>query len=142
MPRISGIDLPEEKRTDIGLTNIYGVGRSNVAKILQTARVEGGRRIKDLSEDEVLRLQRAIDSVLKVEGDLRKEILESIKRLKQISCYRGKRHSAGLPVRGQRTRSNARTKRGRRMTIGALKKDDLLKKQKADEAKAKAAKGA
>jgi len=135
MPRISGIDLPLDKRSDIALTSIYGIGRKNVYAILSAAKVDPAKRAKDLTEEEVVRLQKVIDTTLKVEGDLRKEILESIKRLKQIGCYRGKRHLANLPVRGQRTRSNARTKRGRRMTIGALKKEDLLKKQAAEKAK-------
>lgn len=135
MPRISGIDLPENKRSDIALTSIYGIGRKNVYAILEAAKVDPAKRAKDLTEEEVVRLQKVIDTTLKVEGDLRKEILENIKRLKQIGCYRGKRHAANLPVRGQRTRSNARTKRGRRMTIGALKKEELLKKQAAEKAK-------
>lgn len=140
MPRISGIDLPENKRSDIALTAIYGIGRTNVGAVLKAAKIDPAKKAKDLTEDETARLQKVIDATTKVEGDLRKEILESIKRLKQIGCYRGKRHSAGLPVRGQRTRCNARTKRGRRMTIGALKKDDLLKKQKAEAAKETTAK--
>ncbi|MGI5826658.1 MAG: 30S ribosomal protein S13 [Patescibacteria group bacterium] len=139
MPRISGVDIPENKRIDIALTSIYGVGRRNVGGILESAKIEGSKRTKDLTEEEVSRLQKTIENMLKVEGDLRKEVTENIKRLKQISCYRGKRHISGLPARGQRTRCNARTKRGRRMTIGALKKDDLLKKQQAEAAKAKTA---
>lgn len=137
MSRIVGIDLPEEKRTDIALTGIYGIGRKNVVRILKEAEVDAGKRIKALSEEEVSRIQKVIESTVKVEGDLRKEVQESIKRLKQIGSYRGKRHIANLPVRGQRTRSNARTKRGRRMTIGALKKEELAKKQQADVGKAK-----
>lgn len=137
MPRVAGVDLPEEKRTDIALTAIYGVGRSNVIRILGMTKIDPGKKAKALTEEEISRLQKAIEANFRVEGDLRKDVLESVKRLKQIGCYRGKRHAAGLPVRGQRTRSNARTKRGRRMTIGALKKDDLLRKQKAEEAKAK-----
>ena len=140
MPRISGVDIPENKRIDIALTSIYGVGRRNVGEILAKAKVDRAKRTKDLTEEEVSRLQKTIGVALKVEGDLRKEVLENVRRLKQISCYRGKRHNSGLPARGQRTRSNARTKRGRRMTIGALKKDELLKKQKAETAKAKAVK--
>lgn len=139
MPRISGVDIPENKRIDIALTSIYGIGRRNVGGILASAKIEGSKRTKDLTEEEVSRLQKTIENTLKVEGDLKKEVLENIKRLKQINCYRGKRHISGLPVRGQRTRCNARTKRGRRMTIGALKKDDLLKKQQAEAAKAKTA---
>ena len=137
MPRIAGIDIKEEKRTDISLTGIYGIGRKNVAIILKEANVDGAKRIKNLTEEESQRLQKTIEKNIKVEGDLRKEIQENIKRLKQIGCYRGKRHIANLPSRGQRTRSNARTKRGKRVTIGALKKDDLAKKQQADSGKAK-----
>lgn len=132
MPRISGIDIPEEKRVDIALTHLYGVGRKNVVKVLQSAGIEAGKRAKNLTEEEVSRIQKVIDTMVKVEGDLRKEIQENIKRLKQIGSYKGKRHSLNLPVRGQRTRTNARTKRGKRMTIGALKKEDLLKKQKVE----------
>lgn len=132
MPRISGVDIPEGKRVDIALTHLYGVGRKNVVKLLQSAGIEVGKRAKDLTEEEILRIQKVIDTTLKVEGDLRKEVQENIKRLKQINSYRGKRHSLNLPTRGQRTRTNARTKRGKRITIGALKKDDLLKKQKAE----------
>jgi small subunit ribosomal protein S13 len=135
MPRISGIDIPEDKRTDIALTVIYGIGRRNVGKILASAKIEPAKRVKDLSEEEVSRLQKTIDTVLKVEGDLRKEVQENIKRLRQIACYRGRRHAANLPVRGQRTRSNARTKRGKRVTIGALKKEEMAKKVEAEKAK-------
>jgi len=138
MPRISGTDIPEAKRIDIALTYVFGVGRKNVGLILSQAQIKGEKRAKDLNEEEVSRIQKIIDSGTKVEGDLRKEIQENIKRLKQIGSYRGKRHILGLPVRGQRTRSNARTKRGKRVTIGALKKDDLAKKQQADTSKAAA----
>lgn len=128
MPRISGIDIPEEKRIDIALTALYGVGRRNVSQILASAKIDPGKRTKALTEDEVARLQKVIETTLKVEGDLRKEVQGNIKRLRQIGCYRGKRHAANLPVRGQRTRSNARTKRGKRVTIGALKKEELAKR--------------
>jgi small subunit ribosomal protein S13 len=138
MPRISGTDIPEIKRIDIALTSIYGIGRSNVTSVLSMAKIEPGKKVKELSEEEINRIQKAIDAAHKVEGDLRKEIQENITRLRQTGTYRGKRHTAGLPVRGQRTRSNARTKRGKRMTIGALKKDDLLKKEKAETEKTKA----
>lgn len=137
MPRISGVDIPDQKRIDIALTYIFGVGRSNVVKVLSGAKVDRSKRAKDLNEEEISRIQKIIDSGIKVEGDLRKEIQENIKRLKQIGSYRGKRHLANLPVRGQRTRTNARTKRGKRVTIGALKKEELLKKQKVGEDKAK-----
>lgn len=139
MPRIAGIDINENRRVDIALTAIYGVGRENVKKILAKAEVVPSTRVAELNEAELNRLQKAIESTFKVEGDLRKDVTESIKRLRQIGCYRGKRHIAGLPVRGQRTRSNARTKRGKRVTIGALRKDDLLKKQQAETQKLKSA---
>lgn len=128
MPRISGIDIQENKRTDIALTALYGIGRSNVNVMLKEANVAPEKIVKDLTEEEVSRIQKAIENSVKVEGDLRKEVTENIKRLKQIGSYRGKRHSANLPVRGQRTRSNARTKRGKRVTIGALKKEEISKK--------------
>lgn len=129
MARIVGIDLPENKRIDIALTALYGVGRRNVGSLLKEANVALEKRVKDLSEDEISRIQKLVDTKFRVEGDLRKEIQDNIKRLKQIGSYRGRRHIANLPVRGQRTRSNARTKRGKRVTIGALKKEELAKKQ-------------
>lgn len=139
MPRIVGINLPEAKRIDIALTHIYGVGRKSVVRILSEARVDGAKKAGSLSDEEVTRLQKSIESNSKVEGELRREIQENIKRLKQIGSYRGRRHIANLPVRGQRTRSNARTKRGKRVTIGALKKDDLARKRQAEPIKAKPA---
>jgi len=126
MPRISGIDIPQNKRIEIALTYIFGIGRQNVDKILKLANVDSNTRTKDLNSDEVARLQKAVDT-LPTEGSLRKIITENIKRLKQINTYRGMRHAAKLPARGQRTRHNARTKRGKRMTVGALKKDDAAK---------------
>lgn len=124
--RIAGFTIPDEKRTDIALTYLYGVGRSNVGAILQKANVDGAKRVKTLSEEEQKRLQKALEGY-KIEGDLRVEVAESIKRLKEIGAYRGTRHSRNLPVRGQRTRSNARTKRGKRVTIGAIKKETAQK---------------
>lgn len=124
--RISGVNVPDEKRVDIGLTYLYGIGRGNVDKVLAEAKVEASKRIKDLTEDEQKRLQRALETY-KLEGDLRVEIQNNIKRLKEISAYRGVRHSRNLPVRGQRTKSNARTKRGKRVTIGAIKKEVAAK---------------
>ena len=124
MARIAGIDLPVEKRTDIALTYLYGIGRSNVKGVLEVAKVDGAKRVKELSEDELNRLQKVIEKNYRVEGDLRREVADNIKRLKEIGTYRGIRHIKKLPVRGQRTRSNARTKRGKRVTIGAMKKDD------------------
>ncbi len=126
MPRVSGIDLPAEKRTDIALTYIYGIGRSNVRKILTEANVAPSKRAKDLNTDEISRLQRIIDRI-NTEGELRKQIRENIERLKRVGTYRGTRHIVGLPARGQRTRVNARTKRGKRKTIGALSKKEAQK---------------
>jgi len=126
MPRISGIDVPQNKRTEIALTYIYGIGRSNVETILKLANVDKDKLAKDLNPDEIVRLQKAIDTI-PTEGPLRKIVTENIKRLQQVGTYRGMRHRAKLPARGQRTRHNARTKRGKRMTVGALKKEDAQK---------------
>jgi len=129
MVRISGIDLEDGKIVRIGLTKIYGIGRKNVEKVFGAANVDGGKRVKDLNDSEIARIQKIIESTLKVEGDLKKEVQGNIARLKQIGAYRGKRHAANLPVRGQRTRTNARTKRGKRVTIGAMKKEVLVKQE-------------
>lgn len=126
MARIGGVDLPENKRVDIGLTYIYGIGRSNVEIVIKEANVSPEIRVKDLSDDEIGRLQKAVEK-FKVEGDLRQEIEQNIRRLEDIGSYRGLRHRKNLPARGQRTRSNARTKRGKRKTIGAMKKEDQSK---------------
>lgn len=126
MIRISGVNLLDEKRVDIGLTYIFGVGRSNVVRVLEEARVDGAKKIKELTEDEVGKIQRAIDK-FKVEGDLRQEINQNIRRLEEIGAYRGLRHRKGLPVRGQRTRSNGRTRRGKRKTVGTVRKDVVAK---------------
>lgn len=126
MPRIAGVDLPEEKRIEIALTYITGIGRSNVKKVLTKAKVDPDTRARDLNPDEVTRLQKAVD-VYPTEGKLKSQVRENIQRLKRIGSYRGLRHSQNLPVRGQRTRTNARTKRGKRRTIGAMKKKDLAK---------------
>lgn len=126
MVRISGVEIPIEKRVEIALTYIYGIGKKNVSLVLSRAQVKADKRVKNLDDQEVSRLQKAVDT-LPIEGVLRKRISEDIKRLKQINCYRGLRHKARLPVRGQRTRSNARTKRGKRVTIGAMKKEMLSK---------------
>jgi small subunit ribosomal protein S13 len=138
MPRISGIDIPEKKRIDISLTYIYGIGRTNVVGILEKAGVSPTKRVFDLSAEEIARIQKAIDT-MKVEGDLRKAVALNITRLKEIGSYRGMRHARGLPVRGQRTRTNARTKRGKRVTIGALKKEVLAKVDASKKEKEKAA---
>lgn len=127
MPRISGIDLPDNKPAWIALTYLYGIGRSNVTKLLKEADIEPTKKAKDLTAEEMNRITKALDNFT-VEGDLRKEISENIKRLKEIVSYRGLRHAKNLPARGQRTRSNARTKRGKRVTIGAMKKEALAGK--------------
>ena len=125
--RLVGVNLPDDKRTEYALTIIYGIGWTNVKEVLKLAKVDGNKRVKDLTEDEAKRLQNVIEKTFKVEGDLREEILNNFKRLKEIGSYRGLRHLRNLPVRGQRTKSNARTKRGKRKTVGALKKEDAAK---------------
>lgn len=127
MARISGVDLPAEKRLDIALTYLYGVGRSNVKIILAKAELDPARRFKTLSDDEVSKLTKIIEKEMAVEGDLRRTVGDNIKRLIEIKSYRGMRHAHRLPSRGQRTKTNARTKRGKRMTVGALKKEDRAK---------------
>lgn len=126
MARIAGVDLPEQKRVDIGLTYIFGIGRSNVVSVLKDAGVDGAKRVKDLTEEEINKLQKRVEQ-FKVEGDLRQEIEQNIKRLEEIGSYRGIRHRKGLPARGQRTRSNARTKRGKRKTVGTIRKEVVTK---------------
>ena len=122
MARIAGIDLPENKRVDIGLTYIYGVGRSNVVSVIKDSGVDGAKRIKDLTEEEINKIQKVVDK-FKVEGDLRQEVEQNIKRLEEIGSFRGLRHRKGLPSRGQRTKSNARTKRGKRKSVGCVRKE-------------------
>ncbi|MCL2170622.1 MAG: 30S ribosomal protein S13 [Defluviitaleaceae bacterium] len=122
MARIAGVDLPREKRVEIGLTYIYGIGRSGSNKLLKIAGVSPDTRIRDLTDDEVAKIRDAIDKNQIVEGDLRREIALNIKRLTEISCYRGIRHRRGLPVRGQRTKNNARTRKGPRRTVANKKK--------------------
>lgn len=124
MPRIVGVNLPEEKIVAVGLTAIYGIGRGNAFDVLREAKVDPAKRVKDLTGEEVARLQKVVEK-FPVEGTLRKKVSQNIERLKQIRCYRGLRHIQNLPVRGQRTRSNARTKRGKRRTIGAIRKKDI-----------------
>lgn len=124
--RISGTAIPDNKRVDIALCYLYGIGRSNVVEVLKKAEVEADKRVNTLSEEEQKRIQKVLDSY-KLEGDLRAEVYTNIKRYKETGSYRGMRHSRNLPVRGQRTRSNARTKRGKRVTIGAIKKEDAAK---------------
>ncbi len=127
MARIAGVDLPNEKRLDIALTYIYGIGRSNVESLLRDANMEGNRRVKTLTDEESNRIAKVIEKKFVVEGDLRRQVQDNIKRLRDIGSYRGSRHAHNLPSRGQRTRSNARTRRGKRVTIGATKKDDRAK---------------
>ena len=123
MARISGVDLPREKRVEIGLTYIYGIGRTSSNRILKEANVNPDTRVKDLTDEEVARIRDVIDASQTVEGDLRREIALNIKRLQEIGCYRGIRHRKGLPVRGQNTKNNARTRKGPKKTVSKSKKD-------------------
>lgn len=122
MARIAGVDLPREKRVEIALTYIYGLGRPSAQKILAGSGVNPDTRVRDLTEEEVNRLREIIDKNYNVEGDLRREVSLNIKRLMEIGCYRGLRHRRGLPVRGQRTKTNARTRKGPAKTVGARRK--------------------
>ena len=122
MARISGVDLPREKRVEIGLTYIYGIGRASSNRILADAGVNPDTRVKDLTDDEVKKLANVIAESQTVEGDLRREIAMNIKRLQEIGCYRGIRHRKGLPVRGQKTKTNARTRKGPKRTVANKKK--------------------
>ncbi len=126
MARIAGVEIPNEKRIDIALSYLYGIGRRNVGKILTVAKIDPSVRTKNLSEEESTRLQKVIEGY-KVEGELRQEVRNNIKRLEEIGAYRGLRHRHSLPSRGQRTRSNARTKRGKRVTIGTVRKEIAAK---------------
>ena len=122
MARIAGVDLPRDKRVEIGLTYIYGIGLSSSKRILAEAKVNPDTRVRDLTDDEVKRLAGVIDETQQVEGDLRREIAMNIKRLQEIGCYRGIRHRRGLPVRGQKTKTNARTRKGPKRTVANKKK--------------------
>ena len=122
MARIAGVDLPREKRVEIGLTYIFGIGRVTADKILEETGINPDIRVKDLSESDVAKLREYIEHNLKVEGDLRREVSLNIKRLVEIGCYRGIRHRRGLPVRGQNTKTNARTRKGPKKTVGRKKK--------------------
>ncbi len=122
MARIAGIDLPREKRVEIGLTYIYGIGRVSSNKILEKAGVNPDTRVRDLTDDEVSKLRKVIEETQTIEGDLRREVALNIKRLMEIGCYRGIRHRRGLPVRGQKTKTNARTRKGPKKTIANKKK--------------------
>ena len=122
MARIAGVDLPREKIVEIGLTYIYGIGLSKAREILAGSAISVDTRVRNLTEEEVIRLREYIDKNIKVEGDLRREVSQNIKRLMEIGCYRGLRHRRGLPVRGQRTHTNARTRKGPRRAVGAKRK--------------------
>ena len=122
MARISGVDLPREKRVEIGLTYIYGIGLASSQRILKDANVDPNTRVRDLTDDEVKRISEVINETQMVEGDLRREVALNIKRLQEIGCYRGKRHRQGLPVRGQKTKTNARTRKGPKRTVANKKK--------------------
>ncbi len=122
MARIAGVDLPREKRVEIGLTYVYGIGRTSANKILAEAKVNPDTRVRELTDDEVKRISEVIDAGYMVEGDLRREVAMNIKRLQEIGCYRGIRHRKGLPVRGQKTKTNARTRKGPKRTVANKKK--------------------
>jgi len=122
MARISGVDLPREKRVDIGLTYIFGIGRPSATRIVNEAGVAPETRVRDLTDDQVIKIREVIDRSQMVEGDLRREVALNIKRLVEIGCYRGIRHRRGLPVRGQRTKTNARTRKGKARTVANKKK--------------------
>lgn len=135
MVRIYGVDIPERDRIEYGLTKIYGIGWSRASKILEKLSIDKYKRVKDLTEDEIRKINEFLKENFKLEGELREEIKENIERLKQIRCYKGIRHMQNLPVRGQRTRSNARTKRGKRKTVSAFTKEmwakiEQMQKQK------------
>ena len=122
MARIAGVDLPREKRVEIGLTYIFGIGRAKSNEILTKTAINPDTRVRDLTDDEISKLRETIDKDFKVEGDLRREIALNIKRLIEIGCYRGRRHRMGLPVRGQRTKTNARSRKGPKKTVGVQRK--------------------
>ena len=122
MARIAGVDLPRDKRVEIGLTYVYGIGRTSANKILEEAGVDPDTRVRDLTSDEEKRINAVIEKSYMVEGDLRREVALNIKRLQEIGCYRGIRHRKGLPVRGQKTKTNARTRKGKKKTVAGKKK--------------------
>jgi len=122
MARIAGVDIPREKRVEVALTYVYGIGRTSSQKVLEAAGVTPDTRVRNLTEDEVARIRSHIDQTLRVEGDLRRDVAQDIKRKIEIGCYQGVRHRKGLPVRGQRTHTNARTRKGPRKTVANKKK--------------------
>ena len=127
MARIAGTNIPNEKRVDVALTYVYGIGIVTSKKTLEAVKINPDTRVKDLSEDDLLKIREYVDKNLKVEADLAREVSGNIKRLKDIKAYRGLRHSAALPSRGQRTKTNARTKRGKRVTVGSGRKKSAAK---------------
>lgn len=127
MARISGVELPNNKRIDIALRYIYGIGPTNAVKIIELAQIDKSTRTNKLTSDETARLQKAIEKLALVEGDLRREVLQNIRHKQTIGTYQGLRHKMGLPVRGQRTRHNARTRRGKRKTVGTVRKEVAAK---------------
>lgn len=122
MARIAGVDIPREKPVEISLTYIFGVGRTNAAKAVEAAGIKVGTRVRDLTDDEVVKLREYVEENFKIEGDLRREVSQNVKRLMEIGCYRGLRHRVGLPVRGQRTHTNARSRKGPRKQVDIKKK--------------------
>lgn len=122
MARIAGVDIPRDKPTEISLTYIFGVGRQSAAKAVTAAGIKAGTRVRDLTDDEVVKLREYVEENFKIEGDLRREVSQNVKRLMEIGCYRGLRHRVGLPVRGQRTHTNARSRKGPRKQVGIKKK--------------------
>jgi small subunit ribosomal protein S13 len=122
MARIAGIDIPRDKRVDISLRYIYGIGPTTATRIVQQAQVDGGTKVRDLTDEQVTRIREVIDRTCMVEGDLRREVRQNIQRLIEINCYRGIRHRRGLPVRGQRTRTNARARKGPRKTVAGRRR--------------------
>jgi small subunit ribosomal protein S13 len=135
--RILGVEIPDHERAEIGLTRFYGIGRTNVKKLAQMSKIDLNTRVKDLSRDDVASLMKSLES-FKIEGDLKKEIRENIDRLKAIKSYRGIRHIVGLPARGQRTKSNSRTRKGKKKTVGSLTKEAWAKIESAQQQKANA----
>lgn len=129
MPRIVGVDIPKEKRIDISLRYIYGIGPNTALEVLREANINPATRAKDLTEEEVGKISAIISRDYRVEGDLRREATQDVKRLIGIGCYRGTRHKRGLPVRGQRTRTNARTRKGPRKTVGVQRKKTMIRKE-------------
>lgn len=132
MPRIVGVDIPKEKRIDISLRYIYGIGPTTAREVLDEASINPATRAKDLTEEEVGRISAIISRDYRVEGDLRREVTQNVKRLIGIGCYRGSRHRKGLPVRGQRTRTNARTRKGPRKTVGIQRKKAMVRAERAE----------